>query len=281
MEITPPEKPSLFSYADYRKYLRDIYFYRKEIDKKFSHRFIAVHVGATSSGWFAGLINNKINLTSGYMVSLCKLLHLKQREADYFELLVHYDQSGNLEEKNRYLQKILTFKGVDPSLVQPEKFEFYSIWYISAIRELLFFYDFKDDYKALAKMLNPAIKASEAEHAIKILLKLDFIKPDYQGFYRPVKITISKDSAFKSTHWGNFISSMIKLAQGSIDRYQKDERDLSSVTVALSTDSWMIIKNEIAYLRNKLLALSEQDKKHNVVYQCNFQLFPLTRVKKE
>lgn len=74
MENNIPVKPSLFSYTEYRKYLKDMYAYRKELDRKFSHRFIAIYVGATSSGWFAGIINNKINLTSNYITSLCKLL---------------------------------------------------------------------------------------------------------------------------------------------------------------------------------------------------------------
>lgn len=281
MENDPPVKPSLFAYTEYRQYLRDIYAYRKELDSKFSHRFIAMHVGATSSGWFAGIINNKINLTGNYITSLCKLLQLKQRESDYFELLVHYDQAGSLEEKNKYLQKIFTFRGVDPAVIVADQFEFYSTWYITAIRELLFFHKFKDDYKLLAKMLNPPIRPSEAQHAVEVLLRLGFIGIGTDGYYKPLKQTITKDTAFRSTHWGNFMTSMMKLAQESIDRHDKEIRDISAVTVGLSYNSWMIAKNEIACLRNKLLALSEQDRRHAAVYQCNFQLFPLTQIQKD
>lgn len=280
LEEKTPIKPSLFAYTEYRKYLKDIYFYRKELDHKFSHRFIALHVGATSSGWFAGIINNKINLTGSYLTSLCKLLQLKQRESDYFEILVSYDQSGTLEEKNKYLQKILTFKGVDPAVIMPEQFEFYSKWYISAIRELLLFFRFRDDYKELAKTLNPPIRPAEAIHAVELLLSLGLIEKDNEGFLKPVKQTITKDSAFRSTHWGNYMSAMIKLALESIDRHEKEIRDISSVTIGLSPESWIIAKNEIACLRNKLLSLSEQDKKHSAVYQCNIQLFPLSQINK-
>lgn len=281
MDKSPPVKPSIFSYSEYRKFLKDIYMYRKVLDSKFSHRFIATHVGASSSGWFAGIINNKINLTGSYLAKLCKLLQLKQREADYFELLVNYDQAATLDEKNKYLQRIITFKGVDPDLILSGQFEFYSTWYITAIREILISFDFKDDYKVLAKMLNPPIKPAEAEQAIEILLRLGLIQTDKYGFYRPVKQTITKDASFKSTHWANFMTSMMKLAQESIDRHDKEKRDISSVTIGLSAESWMTAKNEIAYLRNKLLALSEKDKKHAAVYQCNIQLFPLSQITKE
>jgi hypothetical protein len=46
---------------------------------------------------------------------------------------VHYDQAGTLEEKNKYLQKILIFKGVDPTVIIPEQFEFFWPRYINCV----------------------------------------------------------------------------------------------------------------------------------------------------
>lgn len=70
------EKISVYDYSDYRLFLRDYYLKRKETDKKFSHRYIAIHTGASSSGWFADIINNRINLTRQYLTALCKLSEL-------------------------------------------------------------------------------------------------------------------------------------------------------------------------------------------------------------
>lgn len=94
--------PSIFEYTDYRLYLRDTYTLRKKKDKKFSHRYIALHVGATSSGWFSDIINSRINLTPIFVPKVSKLLGHRQRESDFFELLVHYNQAESLEMKNRY-----------------------------------------------------------------------------------------------------------------------------------------------------------------------------------
>jgi uncharacterized protein (TIGR02147 family) len=273
--------PSIYNYTDYRLFLRDFYNYRKILDKKFSHRFIAVHVGASSSGWFSDVINGRINLTRTYQISLCKLLHLRQRESDFFEALVDYAQAGSLDEKNRYMQKIISFKEVNPSLIGQKHFEFYSKWYITAIRELLMFYDFKDDYKSLGKMLNPPVRPAEALQAIEILLSFGFIEKDSKGFLRPVTKTITKDTAFRSVHWGNFVTSMMKLAIESVDRHDADIRDISAVTINLSQENFHLAKAHIEELRRRLLALAEQDNSDNTVYQCNIQLFPLSRSNKD
>lgn len=273
--------PSIYDYTDYRQFLRDCYNSHKESDKKFSHRFIAVHVGATSSGWFSDIINNRINFTKVYLSPLCKLLHLNRRESDYFESLVEYDQAGSLVEKNRYMLRIMSFKEINPSIISQDHFEIYSKWYITAIRELLLFYDFNDDYRSLGRMLDPPIRPSEAQQAIKILLSTGFIKKNSDGFYKPVAQTITKDTAFRSVCWGNFVTSMMKLAMESVDRHDVEVRDISSVTVNLSEDSFEYAKAEIDALRKKLLALSEKDVKSFTVYQCNFQLFPLSQSSKE
>lgn len=273
--------PSIYDYTDYRLFLKDIYNYKKTLDKKFSHRFIANHVRATSSGWFSDVINGRINLTRTYQMSLSKLLHLRQRESDFFEALVDYAQAGSLDEKSRYMQKIISFKEVNPSLIGQKQFEFYSKWYITAIRELLLFYDFKDDYKALGKMLNPSIRPNEAQQAVDILLSLGFVKKDSNGFLRPVTKTITKDTAFRSVHWGNFVTSMMKLAIESVDRHDADIRDISAVTINLSQENFQLAKAHIEELRRRLLALAEQDSSENTVFQCNIQIFPLSKSSKD
>ncbi len=275
MESTAPD---LFTYTDYRQLLKDIYAHRKEADHRFSHRYIAIKVGATSSGWFSDIVNNRINLTRTYMVNLCKLLAFTSRESDFFELLVNYNQAATLDEKNVCFHKILTFRDVSGSLVNKEQFEYFSKWYLTAIRELLLFHDFKrSDYQEIGRLLDPSIRAADAKKALELLFKLGLIEEKSGGILKPVEETVVKDSAFKSVYWANFMVSMMKLAMESVDRHEASQRDISAVTVGLSSESLKTARMEIAALRQKLLALSEQDKKTDIVYQCNIQLFPLSR----
>ena len=68
------------------------------------------------------------------------------------------------------------------AIISKESFDFYNHWYISAIRELLFIFDFIDNYSELAKKLRPTIKTSEAKRSIKTLLSLKLIRSNSKGF---------------------------------------------------------------------------------------------------
>ena len=274
------QKPSVLNYSNYREFLRDIYAFQKEANKNFSHRFIAQQVGATSSGWFADIINGRISLTGRLMEKLTQLIHLNSNEREYFELLVRYDQAGSLDEKNGVVKKMTSCKGVDASIVSKDQFEFYSTWYISAIRELLFKYDFAGDYNELGKKMSPTITAAQAKKAITILAKLKFIEKNRDGFLKPVTTVIKKDPSFKSVHWANFMKANITLAIDALEKYDKDERDISAVTIGLSEKGLVLVKEEIAALRKKLLAISESDPSQDLIYNCTIQLFPLTKKSK-
>jgi uncharacterized protein (TIGR02147 family) len=269
-------KPNIFNYADYRIFLNDYYHFLKKQDRKFSHRLIAYKIGSSSAGWFSDLVGGRINLTGMYLLKLAKLFKLTAREKNYFEVLVGYDQAGSLDEKNAFMEKMMSFKELNASIVNKDQFAFYSTWYVPAIRELLFCFDFKDDYKALAKKLCPSISQQQAKKATEILKSLGFIKLNRNGHLKPCDPIIKKDPQFKSLHWANFMRANMELGIQALDRYKKESRDISAVTLCLSKEGQDRASEEIAELRKKLLAISEQDKNRNNVFQCNIQLFPLT-----
>jgi uncharacterized protein (TIGR02147 family) len=215
-----------------------------------------------------------------YSLKLTKLFKLSAREKNYFEVLVGYSQAGSLDEKNAFMEKMMSFKELNASIVNKDQFAFYSTWYIPAIRELLFCYNFRDDYKALAKKLSPSISLQQAKKAVRILKSLGFVKADRNGHLRPCDPIIKKDPQFKSLHWANFMRANMELGISALDRFKKDSRDISAVTLCLSKEGQDRASEEIAELRKKLLAISEQDKNRNNVFQCNIQLFPLADLDK-
>jgi uncharacterized protein (TIGR02147 family) len=103
-------KPNIFNYADYRIFSNDYYHFLKQQDRKFSHRLIAYKTGSSSAGWFSDVVGGRINLTGMYLLKLAKLFKLTAREKNYFEVLVGYDQAGSLDEKNAFMEKMMSFK---------------------------------------------------------------------------------------------------------------------------------------------------------------------------
>lgn len=268
---------NVFEYADYRRFLGDYYRDRKAKDPRFSHRFIAGQVRAGSSGWYSDIVKGRGNLSGGHLVSLLKVLRLAPAEAEYFEVLVRFDQASSMDEKNLFYKRLLSLKGVKPELVGMDKFEFYSEWYHSIIRELLFFYPFRGDFVALGKKLIPSIGASEARKSILLLERLGFIRKEAFGSYKAASAALKKDSAFKSLHLSNFFKVNASLGMESLDRFPKEERDVSAMALSLSPAGFRRLKDEIRALQERMLAMMESDDNPDRVYQCNFHVFPVTK----
>jgi len=144
---------------------------------------------------------------------------------------------------------------------------------LSAVSEAL---QKRGDAADLARQLSPQIKPKEAEEAIGVLRSLGFIHRDRHGRVRPTEETVRKDSRFATFHWAKLMRAKIDLAREAIERYPREQRDISEVYAPLSDEGYAEMKNEIAKLRRKMLALSERDKGRNRVWQCNVNFFPLS-----
>ena len=272
----PASDVNIFSFTDFRKYLGEYYQARKQADRKFSHRFIREKVGAASAGWFADVVKGRINIPGASIIKLAKLLQLRNTETDYFESMVFFGQAGSLEERNRHFRKMLAFKEVRADMVGMDRLEFYSKWYHGAIRELLFFFPFRGDYAELARKLSPPIRQAEARESVALLERLGMIEANEGGGFRSKEAVLKKDPAFPSVVMANFLKANMELAIEALERYPKQERDISALTISLSEEAFAHVKEDIRALRKKMLARTEVDVSPSKVYQCNFQFFPLS-----
>ncbi|MDB5047887.1 MAG: hypothetical protein JWO30_958 [Fibrobacteres bacterium] len=273
------QKPSvdIFAYADFRKFLQDCAASLKRLDPKFSQRFIQDKVGASSSGWFADIVKGRIHLTGHMLLRLAQFLGLEPDQVEYFEALVDYQQAASAEEKSRRLEMLLDRKGIRMDAVGKEKFEFYGEWYHSAVREVLFFFRFKNEFASLAKKLEPAITTAQAKDSIRLLLALELIKPDEQGYLRPAASIIKKDGAVKAVGMKSYFRKKMELGMLALDRFEKEDRDVSCMTLSLSREAFETARKELQALRKKLLRLAEREQRPEHVYQINFQVFPITK----
>jgi uncharacterized protein (TIGR02147 family) len=269
--------PNIFDYTDYRKFLQDYYDEAHKTNPRFSHRYFAMKAGFTSTGLFSNILSGRRNLTGCLILKFSKALKLKKKEGAYFENLVFFNQAKSFEEKNKFYERMLDLSPLRIQVVNRDRYEFYSQWWYSAVRELLYFFPFKDDYQALAKKLNPPVRPDQAKKAVKTLEKLGLIKRNKKGFYEQTASLITTDKEHeKSMHVANFQKATMQLAIDALDRHAKDVRDISTLTLTLSKESFDKAKTEIEALQNRLLKMAEDEKTVDRVYQVNFQVFPLS-----
>jgi uncharacterized protein (TIGR02147 family) len=69
---------------------------------------------------------------------------------------------------------------------------------------------------------------------------------------------------------------MIRLAESALMNYPKEERDISTLTVGVSGDDILKIKEILRRARQEILAVAENARRREYVYQLNVQFFPMS-----
>lgn len=271
----------IYEYLDYRKLLKDLYLERKAKNSKFSYRYISLKTGIRSSGYFANILSGKSNVALNLVLKLCQLFALKGAEAEYFELLVHFNQAKTHDEKNHLFDRILKVKKSKVRTLLPEFFEYFNNWYYVVIREMLDFYAFRGDYDALAKMVSPPITAKDAERAITVLETLGLARKNAKGVYEKIDALVTSGDEVKSLAIVNFQKATLDLAKRSFDAFPMESRDVSTLTITISQRNFRRIKDRIRNVRREILELAKSDALTDTVYQLEFIAFPVSKLQEQ
>jgi uncharacterized protein (TIGR02147 family) len=223
------------------------------------------------------------NLSKSSAIKLSQAMKLPSGAADYFENLVSFNQAKNLRERNYFFEKLGAIKSSAPGSakvreVKRDQHEFYSKWYLSAIRSLIDMHRFSDDYALFAKSVYPPIKPLEAKKAIALLVKLGMIRKNNKGFYEVEDKTITAGKEIVQLGLLNFQEQTAELALNAIREMSREKRNVSGMTLGISHKTYDTICEEIKVFQSKLQTLAESDHEADNVYQFNFQLFPISNV---
>jgi len=271
--------PDILTYTDYRLFLKEAYARIKKQQPGFSYRELAVKVGFKSAGHFTQIIKRQINLSATMVSRFVDFLGLQGKQADYFRLLVGFDQATTQAERRQYLNSLAVFSGAKAQLIDPDQYEYFDKWYHIAIRDLLSFYKFDgSDFVELSRMLRPAISAAEAKRAIELLERLGLIRRNDQGFFeRSEPIVLLGDSAPGAVALYNQAIQSLDLAAKALDNFPKSERQVSGTSFSVSRKTFEQIREEARLFRLRILQLAQADPDPETVYQFNVQTFPLSR----
>jgi uncharacterized protein (TIGR02147 family) len=268
----------IYKYFDYRLLLKDLFDKRKKENPHFSYRVLAKKAGFKSAGYFANLLSGKCNLSLTVAYKLSEAFNLKKFEAEYFVTLVMFNLATNHIEKKKYYDKLLTLKRAELKTLDERQFEYFGEWYYLAIREILDYHLFKDDFKALAKMLVPAITPTQAKKAIELLEELGMIRKNPYGYYEKMDAILTTPSNWQSQAINFYQFQSLELAKQSFDIWDRKLRDISTLTLSISSEEFKKIQEKLNQVQEEILLLAQNAKKADRVYQINFYSFPLTRI---
>lgn len=267
--------PDIFTYYDYRKYLKELVEHERKRTPVFTNRYIVQKAGFKSPTALKHVIDGKRNLSLESANRFASALKIEGIRRHYFLTLVLFNQTTSLEEREKYLNELLELRRADnPSRLDEEKYDIFSKWYHLAIRELVELPDYRNSSKWISRVLNPHIGIQDAADSVNLLKRLGLIEKK-DGGYRSVNKTLATDECVRSVKVVEFHRQMIQLGSESMTRFPSDEREVSGTTLRIKKEDARSIIAMLRELRKKALTLASSSENADQIYQLNFQMFPL------
>jgi uncharacterized protein (TIGR02147 family) len=273
--------PDVFAYSDYRAFLRDWYEWKKSVNPRYSYRLLGEKVGFRSAGFFTQLLQGKTTMSLALLHCFAQVIGLGKRETDYFQAMVLQNQARTLVEQKRQLDRMLELRPEALLRLERDRCEFLEKWHHIAVWQLLEVLEIRTDLAPLSKALTPSVEIAEVHESIGLLERLGMARRDEDGRWRQLDPILTVTSEIPLSVTRSFYLSLNRLAGEAHDRFERTERNLSWVTLAVSDAKRTEIVQEIRAFRRHLVELARRDGKPEGVHQLLIQLFPLSRPSKQ
>ncbi|MBP5440733.1 MAG: TIGR02147 family protein [Fibrobacter sp.] len=262
-------------YKDYYSLIKDFYEDQKRTSY-FSWREFAKLAGFSSPTYLRLVSEGKSKLSRVSMNRMISAMGLVGFEVDYFKVLVNFCNAKDDESKMPYWKEMrriaLEYK---VRVVDKEAVEYFDGWKNQVVRELAPMMPGATPGQ-IAKTCCNEITAAEVSKSLEFLTKAGFLKKGADGSYRQTEknVAASKEGMAYAVH--AMQHKMLQLADESIERFEPQERSVSSVTFTVNRECYERIVQEIDSFRRKIAAMPSEIEKADQIYHLNMQLFPLT-----
>lgn len=271
-------KISVFMYFDYRDYIRAVLETMQS--KGLSLRAIQENAGVSGSAFFSRILDGSRPLSIANAKNIAKSWGLSVDESDYFLDLVRFGNEKNVDAREELLRKLLAVRANNQEFaLQDSSLKFFSKWYYPVLRDLLPLLPPNMPAEKIGRMFTPVLRAPQVESGIRYLMESGFVTLDENGVYRVEQPIVSTPPRVRSTILRKYHLKNLEVNSEVYDLFTSDDRSVTSVTCSLSKESFEKVREEIAKLREKILALSREEKNPDRVCHVGFQLVNRAKVK--
>ena len=266
----------IFEFLSYREYLLHFYQQKKEKSPWFSFRLMSQKTGI-DAGLLAKVLHGQRHLTEKHIPAIQQLCDFNEAQIEYFRYMILFEKAKNEDQVKMAFEKLLSFREKGAQTIEAGQYEFYKKWHYTAIRSLIDFYDFKENYKELGQKLSPQISAQEAKNAIKLLKELGLIERGIDDKWEITSGVIATGEKWRGAAIKNFQKETLRLASESLDRHEKEERDFSTLSISLNKEKLPEFRAMVSEFRKQIINFVSEQSDEDAVYQMNIQLFPMSK----
>ena len=252
----------VYQFTDYRAYLKADLESRLGRNPAYSLRAYARDLQIAPQ-ILSSVLKKKKGISTEVGAHLAERLELSPAEASYLVDLVALAHARSPEAK-----KIAAFRVEERSKqneyrsLEAEAFRVISDWYHYAILELMQTADFKSDCTWIAARLG--ISKVETEQAIDRLKQLGFIEEVKHKFVRVLDSSFSANFGAPSAAIRKFTRQVLEKARDALESQSLDERDITTMTMAIDPRRLVQAKKKITKFRRELAEFLEQGERTEV-----------------
>ena len=267
---------SIFDYNNHLEFLKDRYVFLKNKHSNFSQRYIASKLGFSSSANFRHILNKKITISDSLLNKIVIIFKLTKREADYFKILTHLNQSKSQIDKIHNLNKLIKFINVHLKKTKTSKYVCLKEKYKPLLLKNSCYINCNKDCKNLSFFLNKYIKGSKCrKDSFAPLKKYNIIECDNKGKIKPVNQIIINGAYKEIKELNNYYLNSLEVVRNLLYTESLDGNEFSSLIFSISEKTFNIIQKEIIELYKKILFLAEQEANPDNIYVLNLFSYPV------
>ena len=273
-------KINIYDYSDYRKFLQEFYELEKSLDPTFSYRIFAAAIDMDAS-LLVKILQGKRHVSTKNIEAFVQFFRFKEGKAEYFREMVAYGKAKNDEQVRKHFETLQKMRPSSCRELDEARYRYFQQWFYPMIRSALDVFDYRgpEHAAALGDSCIPKISANQVENAVDALLQLGLVHRRKDGRIVPTDAHLKTKEHWLSASISDYQKSIAELAHRSIAETPKEERDISTLTMALDSSQIQRIRDIIAEARRSIVnvANSMQSQICDSVYQLNFQLFPMMK----
>jgi uncharacterized protein (TIGR02147 family) len=271
--------PVIYEYNDFRRFIADFHKAKHEQDPTYTKSLMSKLLGLPNSRSYLTHVLAGKKVSDTFVERFIRLFAFNRSEADFFRVLVKFNQAENPNERELYFEQLIALNKTPKKYLYETSFRYYKNWYNAAIRALLNVFDFDgSQFSSLAKKLSPPISVPQAKQAIGLLMTLGLIEKNGQGFYKPTSRSISTEEFVRNEALQLFQIQSLDVAKYAILHDLQQSKLLSTNTISISKYGCRRIEKLIDRFRAQVRSLVHKDENNaETVYQIDVLFFPMMK----
>lgn len=271
------EKLSVLHFENYLDYLNYIVSPVSQVENRpKTLELWAKRLGYKSPSSLSMVIKGQRLPSHDLVVAMAFDLDLSEEEGRYLQLLVQLEKEKrkkkDVSRTLEFLKKIKKHKSYNN--IDLAEFEYISQWYFLAIKNLVATKWFVEDYDWIAKQLKGKITATTARDATIKMIQIGVLIRNENGHLCWPNEGISTGNDIPSAAIRNHHKEMMTRASEALEEVDIELRQLSSLTLAVSSEKITEAKGKILAFFNEFNDQYAVQAGGDHVYQLNIQFFP-------